>query len=205
MAVSLQFLDDYVAVSTRYNDLSGWLHVDGGGILAAALGLGVPVPMVDAGQGRVVVAGGLDSVDVSSIMSALDPAASKGPGFSWELRDFRIGRLEFDALELADLRIDGYADDGEIRLTLAGRELHGTLERSGDGPWRLDLPELNVPASPTGEGAVLDPGVIDHLIAADVVLGRVLVGDDDYGTWRFGVRPVPEGIECTMLSPNSGA
>lgn len=199
LAVSLQFLDDYVAVSTRYNDLSGWLHVDDNGILAAALGLGVPVPMVDAGQGRVVIAGGLDSVDVSSIMSALDPAASAGPGFSWELRDFRIGRMEFDALELADLRIDGYADEGEIRLTLAGRELHGTLERSGNGPWRLDLPELNLPASPTDEGAALDPAldpaVIDQLIAADVVLGQVLVGDDDYGSWRFGVRPVPEGIE----------
>ena len=119
----------------------------------------------------------------------------RGPGFSWELRDFRIGRMEFDALELADLRIDGYAEDGEIRLTLAGAELHGTLERSGNGPWRLDLPELKVPASPTGEGVVLDPAVIDQLIAADVVLGQVFVGDEDYGTWRFGVRPVPEGIE----------
>lgn len=196
LAVSLQFLDDYVAVSTRYNDLSGWLHVDDSGILAAALGLGVPVPMADAGQGRVVIAGGLDSVDASSIMSAFGPTTGRdGPGFSWELRDFRIGRMEFDALELADLRIDGYADDGEIRLTLAGRELHGTLERSGNGPWRLDLPELNVPASPTGEDVALDPAVIDRLIAADVVLGQVFVGDDDYGTWRFGLRPVPEGIE----------
>ncbi|MDE0441933.1 MAG: DUF3971 domain-containing protein [Gammaproteobacteria bacterium] len=196
LAVSLQFLTDYVAVSTRYNDMSGWLHVGDSGILAAALGLGVPVPMTDAGQGRVVIAGGLDSVDVSSVVSALGSTTRQaGPGFSWELRDFRVGRMEFDALELADLRIDGYADDGEIRLTLAGPELHGTLERSGNGPWRLDLPELKVPASPTGEDIALDSGVIDQLIAADVVLGQVSVGDDDYGTWRFGVRPVPGGVE----------
>ena len=195
LAVSLQFLTDYVAVSTRYNDLSGWLHVGDNGILAAALGLGVPVPMADAGQGRVVIAGALDVVDVSSIISALGSATTQQPGFSWELRDFRVGRMEFDALELADLRIDGYADNGEIRLTLAGRELHGTLERSGNGPWRLDLPELKVPASPTGAEVALDPGVIDQLIAADVVLGKVLVGDDDYGSWRFAVRPVPEGVE----------
>ena len=196
LAVSLRFLDDYVAVSTRYNDLSGWLHVDDSGILAAALGLGVPAPMADAGRGRVVIAGGLDSVEVSSIMAALGPATrGEGPGLSWELRDFRIGRMQLAALELADLNIDGYADDGEIRLTLDGRELHGTLERPADGPWRLDLPELNVAASPTGEGVALDAAVIDQLVAADVVLGRVFVGDDDYGTWRFGVRPVPEGIE----------
>ena len=196
LAVSLQFLDDYVAVSTRYNDFSGWLHVDDGGILAAALGLGVPVPMVDAGQGRVVVAGGLDYVDVSSITSALGPATrGEEPGLSWELRDFRIGRMELGALELADLSIDGYADDGEVRLTLTGRELHGTLARSGDGPWQIELPELNVAASPTGEEVALDPAVIDQLIAADVVLGQVSVGEDDYGSWRFGLRPVPEGIE----------
>lgn len=196
LAVSLQFLDDYVAVSTRYDDLSGWLHVDDSGVLAAALGLGVPVPMADAGHGRVVIAGGLDSVDVSSIVSALGSTTrQEGPGFSWELRDFRVGRMEFDALELADLRIDGHADDGEIRLTLAGAELHGTLERSGNGPWRLDLPELRVPASPTGEDIALDPGVIDQLLAADVVLGQVFVGDDDYGTWQFAVRPVSEGVE----------
>ncbi|MCY3620586.1 MAG: DUF3971 domain-containing protein [Gammaproteobacteria bacterium] len=196
LAVSLQFLDDYVAVSTRYNDSSGWLHVDDGGIVAAALGLGVPVPMADAGLGRVVIAGGLDSVDGSSIVSALGPTTTwEDPGLAWELRDFRIGRMEIGALELADLRIDGYADDGEIRLTLAGRELHGTLERSGNGPWRLELPELNLAASPDGEEVDLDPAVIDQLIAADVVLGQVFVGDDDYGSWRFGLRPVPEGIE----------
>ena len=195
LAVSLHFLDDYVAVSTRYNDLSGWLHIGDSGILAAALGLGVPVPMADAGRGRMVIAGGLEAVDVSSIISALGPTTGEDPGFSWELRDFRIGRMELGALELADLRIDGYDDDGEIRLTLSGRELHGTLERSGNGPWRLDLPELNVPASPTGEGVALDPAVIDQLTAADVVLGQVFVGDDDYGSWRLAVRPVPEGIE----------
>ena len=195
LAVSLQFLDDYVAVSTRYNDLSGWLHVDDNGIIAAAWGLGVPVPMADAGQGRVVIAGGLDSLDVSSIVSALGPTTGEGPPFSWELRDFRIGRMKLGALELADLRIDGYDDDGEIHLTLSGSELHGTLQRSGNGPWHLNLPELNVPASPTGEEVALDPAVIDQLTAADVVLGQVYVGDDDYGTWRFALRPVPEGIE----------
>lgn len=195
LAVSLQFLDDYVAVSAQYDELSGWLHVGDDGILAAALGVGVPVPMADAAQGRVVIAGGLESVNATSIVSALGPATGTGPGFAWELRDFRVGRLELDALELADLRIDGYAEGGEIRLTLAGRELHGTLERSGDAPWRLSLPELNVPASPANDAIALDPAVIDRLIAADVVLGRVFVGEDDYGSWRFGLRPVPEGIE----------
>ena len=195
LAVSLQFLDDYVAVSARYDELSGWLHVDDSGIRAAALGMGVPVPMADASLGRVVVAGGLAVLDASSIASLFGSAGDDGAGFGWELRDFRIGTIKFDALELADVRVDGYAEDGEIRLTLAGRDLHGSLERSGDGPWRLNLPELNVPAGPPDEPEPLDPGVIDQLIAADVDLGRVHVGEEDYGTWSFGLRPVPDGIE----------
>ena len=194
LAVSLQFLDDYVAVSARYDELSGWLHVDDDGIAAAALGIGAPVPMADAARRRVVVGGGLESLDASVIGSALG-AGGDGSAFAWELSDFRIGRIEFDALELADLRIDGVAQGGEIRLALSGRELHGTLERSGGAPWRLHLPELNLPAASTDEGVALDPAVIDQLIAADVVLDRVLVGEDDYGAWRFGLRPVAEGIE----------
>ena len=195
MSVSLQFLDDHVAISARYDDLSGWLHIDDDGIAAAALGLGVPVPMADASRGRVVVGGGLDAVDASAIAAAFGSATGERPAFAWELRDFRIGRIELDALELADLRIDGYAEGGEIRLTLDGRELRGTLERSGDAPWRLSLPELKLPAAPEDDGVALDPAVIDQLIDADVVLGRVLVGDTDYGSWRFGLRPVDEGIE----------
>ncbi|MDE0658885.1 MAG: DUF3971 domain-containing protein [Gammaproteobacteria bacterium] len=195
LAVSLQFLDDYVAVSARYDELSGWLHMDDGGIMAAALGLGVPVPMADAAQGRMVIAGGLDTFDVASIVSALGPADGEGPGFAWELRDFRIGRVEVGALELADLRVDGYGEGGEIHLTLAGRELHGSLARSGDAPWRLNVPQLNLPASPNDDPIAVDPAVIDRLFAADVDIGRVLVGEADYGTWRFRLRPVPEGIE----------
>ena len=195
MAVSLQFLDDYVAVSARYDELSGWLHVDDNGILAGALGMGVPVPMADASLGRVVVAGGLTVLDSSLIASLFGSAGTGGAGFGWELRDFRIGTIQLEALELADVRVDGYAQDGEIRLTLAGRDLHGSLERSGDGPWRLNLPELNLPAYPPDEKEPLDPRVIDALIAADVDLGRVHVGEEDYGTWSFALRPVSDGIE----------
>ena len=195
LTVSLQFLDDYVAVSARYNDLGGWLHVADGGILAAALGIGVPVPMADSARGRVVIAGGLQSVDLSSIASALGRTVGEDSGFAWELRDFRIDRLALGTLELAELRVDGYAEGGDIRLTLAGRELHGTLERSGDAPWRIDLAELALPALSTDEGTALDTGVIDQLIAADVVLGRILVGGDDYGSWRFAIRPVAGGVE----------
>lgn len=191
-AVSLQFLDDYVAVSVRYDGVNGWLHVADDGILAAALGVGVPVPMVDAAGGRVVVAGGLDSLDASAIAAVFDSPGIDGAGFAWELRDFRIGSIVFDTLELVDVHVDGHAENGEVRLALTGRDFRGTLARSGAAPWRVEIPELDLPAA---EEATLDPAVIDRLIAADVILGRVRVGEEDYGTWRFGLRPVADGIE----------
>ncbi len=218
LAVSLQFLNDYVAVSARYDDLpgvgmageganpgqgetkrtaahaafGGWLHVGDNGIMAAALGLGVPAPMVDADRGRIVVSGGVDVVDAALIASVFGAAGGDSVA-AWELRDFRIGRIELDALELADLHIDGHSDGGEVSLTLASENLHGTLARSGDAPWRLHLEELKLPAG--DDDVALAPTVIDQLIAADVTLGKVTVGEKDFGSWRFGLRPVPQGIE----------
>ena len=193
-AVSAQFLDDYVAVSVGYDDSSGWLHVADDGVRAAALGLGEPIPMVDSAAGRVVIAGGLDSVDAASMAALFGDPGGDDPPLAWELRRFRVDRIVFDTMELADVQLDGHSEAGEVRLDIVGRELRGTLARSGAAPWRLELAELRVAAA-EGERVPMDPAVIDQLLAADVVLDRVFVGDADYGSWRFGLRPVPGGVE----------
>ena len=192
--VSMQFLDDYVAVSARYDDTRGWLHFADGRVRAAAVGFGVPVPMADAASGRVVVGGGLDSIDAAAVSALVGESNAAGPGMAWELRRFRIGKVAFDSMELNELILDGHAESGETRLEVEARELRGTLARTNDAPWQVELAELRVPATDTAR-VPLDPSVIDRLTAADVVLDRVFVGDGDYGAWRFKLRPVPDGVE----------
>ena len=200
LAVSLQFLDDYVAVSTRYDDFSGWLHVGDSGILAAALGLGVPVPMADAGHGRVVIAGGLDSVDVSSIVSALG-STTRQEGHGFRLGTARLPHRDGSSSMRWNswiVRVDGHAqDDGEIRLTLAGRRLARVAWRDpGTGRGGSNLPELTVPASaPSTKDIAL--GSRHHrsslLPPTWCNLGGSRWATKDYGTWRFGLRPVAGG------------
>lgn len=198
-AAALQFLDDYTAVSVRYGTASGWIHADENRIRAAALGIGAPPPMADADAGRVVVRGGLEAVDGADIRAFVDgfrgdDGAAKEDRLAWELRKFRIAKVVLDAVELEDLVLDGYSDAGEVSFSIASAAVTGTVARSGNDPWQVQLSEVKLPAADT-EGDPLDPALIDSLVAADVVLDSVRVGDHDYGSWRFGLRPVAGGVQ----------
>ena len=50
------------------------------------------------------------------------------------------------------------------------------------------------------DGDLLDVSVFEHVPAADVTIGRALVGDDDYGSWAFGIRPDDDVIRLTGLA-----
>ena len=204
LAATLQFLDDYTAVSLSYGAASGWVHATDTGIRAASLGIGAPIPMADSGVGRVVIGGGLDLVDGTDITAFIGGFGDGGTGdaddepepaghLAWELRRFRIGKVVLDAVELDDLVLDGFSDPGEVGFSITSEAVKGTVARSGSEPWQVRLTDVSL-AAPEAEGDPLDPALIDSLIAADVVLDRVRVGDADYGSWRFGLRPVAEGV-----------
>jgi len=201
----LQFLDEYTAVSVRYGAASGWIHAGEEGIRAAALGIGGPVPMADAGAGRVVIGGRLESVQGADIASFIDGLAgadqaspdhteSAGRQLAWELRRFRIDKVVLDAWELDDLEIDGRSVGGDVSFAIASPALNGTVGRSGNEPWQVRLSEVRLEAA-DGEGDPFDPVLIDSLVAADVVVDHIEVGEVDYGTWRLGLRPHAYGVE----------
>ena len=206
LQASLQFLDDHVAASTRYGETRGWLHVGDEGIRAGAVGIGKREPMIDATAGRVVLGGGIGEIDSATLATLLadaddggDPQPARELPLAWELRQFRIGRLALGSLELADVVLDGYSDDGEIDFDIQSRQLEGTVSRTGTAPWRIKLRELRLPAALTN-GDPLASELLDHLIAADVRLDRVHLGDEDYGAWTFGLRPASDGVALTDIA-----
>ena len=189
---SLQFLDSHVAISASYGASSGWLHVGDEGIRSGAVGIGAPIPMVDAQLGRLVLGGGVDEIDSETVAALLDGLDSDA--LAWELLRFRVGQLGFDRAQFRDVLLEGYAEHGERHLTIDSPDLAGTLSRQGEAPWQLDLQTLALPAPEDAEADPLAPALIDRLVAADVQLRQVTVGEDDYGSWRFGVRPRTDGV-----------
>lgn len=188
---ALQFLEPHVAVSASYGDLSGWLHVDDG-IVAGAVGIGAPIPMIDADLRRVVVGGGIDTLDASTVAALIGDEADDA-AFAWELRDFRLGELALGAARFTDVAIDGYSEQDELSFAVQSEDLVGRAVRKADAPWRIDVQRLNLPAA-ADDGDPLDLELQDLLVHADLKLDRVMVGEEDYGSWQFGVRPNPQGV-----------
>ena len=188
---ALQFLESHVAASARYGDSSGWLHVDDG-IRAGAIGIRAPVPMIDADQRRVVVAGELDELD-TSMVAALIGDQAEATAFAWELRDFHIGELVLGGSRFANVKVDGYAQRNELSFAVQSEDLAGSAQRKADAPWQIDVATLNLPAA-ADAGDPLRLELQDMLVSADIRFGQVAVGEESYGTWQFGVRPNARGV-----------
>lgn len=185
---------DTVAVSARYGDTSGWLHV-GDGIDGGAVGVGAPVPMVDATAGRVVLGGGVGTVTAAELEALGQGAAA---GADWELRDFRVGQLALDKLTFGPLTVDAHAVGSEVAVRVDGADLRAAATRQGDEPWQLDIERLLLPAA-ASEADPLRADLLGRLVAADVVIRQVAAGDEDYGNWRFRLRPEGDGVAILDL------
>lgn len=194
----LHFLEDHIAASVDYGGANGWLQVRDGTVRSGAVGIGAPIPMVDAARGRVVIAGELEDLDAHTVAALMAAPAADGPGFAWELRKFRVGELALESARLHNVVLDGYADDGDLRFDVLGRELEGVATKTDDAPWQMRFNVLRLPAI-EGEGHRLSPEVIDRLVDADVAIDEVLIGDVNYGKWRFGLRRQADGVLLTGI------
>ena len=201
LSASMQFLDTHVAVAARYGDADGWLHTTDGAIRAGAIGIGTSVPMIDAASGRVVLAGGLDEIDTRTIAELIAPSAGVDRPFAWELRRFSVDKIALDGLEITEAVLDGFSDGGEVNFSVTAAEMTGTVAKSGDQPWQVRLSELRLAATEDA-GDPLSAAVIDRLLAADVDLAKVFLGDEDYGSWKLSLRPEPEGVALTDIVAN---
>ena len=196
MTAAMQFLASHVAVSARYGDADGWLHTADGSIRAGAIGVGASMPMIDAAERRVVLGGGIQEIDSETMSGLLAPSAGADRPFAWELRRFSVARMTLGDFTITDAVLDGFSDGSEVSFAVDAAELNGTIAKSGDTPWRVKLSELRLPA-PADEGDPLTTAAMDRLLPADVELERVTIGDEDYGSWKLGLRPDADGVTVT--------
>lgn len=189
LRAKLTFSDDYVRTELLEGGAAGWLHVREGEVLAGAVGLGAPPPSKALANG-VALTGRLEALDLEGM------ADFKALPVALRLNDFALSRLGVGGLDLHTLRLDGLLAPDAVNLGLRSDEVEGTLQRNGEGPWRVNLSSVRLPAGEAGVDP-LDVSLMGHVPAADVAIEHVLVDGQDYGEWRFGVRPGPNALRLT--------
>ena len=105
----------------------------------------------------------------------------------WRLDDLLVERVLLGDIELTDAALNGVAARRELAIGIDSNEIRGTVVKAGDDPLLIALDEVRFPAAES-DGDLLDVSVFDQVPEADVTIGRALVGDDDHGSWRFGIR-----------------
>ncbi|MYB36766.1 MAG: hypothetical protein F4Y26_05105 [Gammaproteobacteria bacterium] len=213
--LTAQLLDGYRAVNLRYASdsealrpegeaagaamaddelaLSGWLHVVDDGLQRGALGIAAPAPIADATADRIILTGSLGAVRFAAEAIAALP--------DWEARELRLERLDLGQFALDDVVVSGQTIGSEAAFTLRSREAEGSFARTGNAPWQVDLASIHLPAGEEeDESDPLAVAVMDDLPDADVHIESVHVGEDDYGSWRFGLRRNADGISLLDLS-----
>ena len=187
--LNLKFLEEYVVVHLRYGDLNGWLHVDGVP-LRGAIGVRGAAPVVTPDADEVVVSGRLGDADVNEWMAGAGATEIPVP---WRLADVRVDRLNVETVVFEDVLLTGGSRGSSMTLEFASTDLVGRLRSMGEEPLDLEFESIRLPESDGGEDP-LDVSLIDRLPDADVTIGSLTVGDEDFGAWSFTIRERPEGV-----------
>jgi uncharacterized protein (TIGR02099 family) len=217
--MQLSFAPDHRRLTFGYRDVTGWLHFDEGP-LRGAVGFGAPPPRTSARTPEVVLGGRLDAVSLADLAPASGMTSqapgSAGRSLTVRLEDLVVDEIAIGRFPLTAATLAGKVGRDGFDMRVRSRQLTGSLSRrQGDEAMMVLLDELNLPgaAKPTGdeeegsggfgfdEDAVdpLNPAIIAQIPPADVELRRLMLGDQDYGTWRFQLRPAGNVLHVREL------
>ncbi|MCZ6888497.1 MAG: DUF3971 domain-containing protein [Gammaproteobacteria bacterium] len=194
--VKMQFMDDRVVAAIRFDDvMRGWIHADGGRIQRGSLGIRRDPVMVDEDTSRVALTGSLDALDMS-----MGLMGGTQTDFAWELIDLQVARVKLAEIDLRNVTLNGHSDPLETELRFESVQLTGSVQLIADRPWRVTLNEVRLPEADESAGDPIDLDLLEVIVAADVVVERIYRGDENLGSWRFGLRPTDDGLRITNLS-----
>lgn len=201
--LTLSFLDEYQSVRFRYGSTRGWLHVDGAP-LRGAIGFSAPPPLVDAAGNTLVLGGRMAGFTLDEVVP--DRGGSREAGslsIPVELAGLEVGVIDVNGVLFRDARLDGRIGAGpaaQVSLAVDSPDLVGQVLVPATGPLTLDLALLRLPAGNAAPGTdPLDVGLLPQLVDADVSVARFLVGEQDFGAWRFRLRPDAGGVALLDL------
>ncbi len=191
--VEMVFDDDYTRAAVRSESFEGWFHVRDGVLARGAIGIGVPPGPPDITSSHVRLSGHLETIQLEGDASEVMPET-----VPWRLDRLSVGSVWLGDIELTDAALNGIVGKDGVAIGIDSNEVRGTVVLEGEQPVLLSLDEVRV-SGEESDGDLLDVSLFDQVPAADVTIARVLVGDDDYGAWAFGVRPGDGVIRLTGL------
>jgi uncharacterized protein (TIGR02099 family) len=202
--VQLSFLPDYRAVRFDYRDAAGWLHFDQAP-LRGAIGFDAPPMPEDNVSDSLVLGGRLSRFELDEVIPDGD-GDGDGEGASLllpiRLDELEVAEIGIGSFAVTRATLDGLINDTGLALTVDCAELTGSLERSGDEPMQAALERVTVPVGEDdgdGERDPLNVSLIAELPDADVSIEQLTLGAEDYGRWRFLLRPVGDNLEVRDL------
>ncbi|MFU8816597.1 MAG: YhdP family protein [Pseudomonadales bacterium] len=214
--VRLRFLREHRSVSFDYRDVAGWLDFDGAP-LRGAVGFATAPPRVDPHARELVVAGLMNGFALADVTGGTGIGGGMGGGngavpLPIRLEDLEVEEIDIGGFPLSRATLRGRLHSDGFDLLVRSRELTGSISRDVDGPMVVRLDQLNLPggmqdplgADPgnglaRGRADPLDPAVISRLPAANVELQRLMLGEEDFGSWRFQMRTVDDVLQVREL------
>jgi len=200
--VNIQFLDSYTSVAFRHGRTAGWIHLSNNRISRGSVGVGAPAIVVSENEERLVVSGGLDSLEIDTKL------ANSNDLIDWRLNNFRIDALRAGAVEFTNAIVSGQSVGDAVEVQLSSDQIDATFVRKFDDPWKVDVDEIRIANfNPVGNAGTSDPLSFDisgKIVPADITVRSVLVTDidgsiNDFGRWRFRLRPHPDGLRVHGL------
>ncbi len=180
--VELVFDDDYTRADVRGERFAGWFHTRDGDVVRGALGIGVPTGRPDFSSSEIRLSGLMKTIRLGGDGAALMPQS-----VPWRLDQLAVESVWLGDIELTDVMFNGVADQKGAAIGIDSNEVRGTVVMAGEEPLLVSLDEVRVPAGES-DGDLLDVSVFDQVPDADVTIARALLGDDDHGSWQFGIR-----------------
>ncbi len=200
LAVKLEFRPDHRNFSAEYRDAHGWVHFSDR-LLRGSIGFDEP-PLDPIWVGdELVLTGALAGFRLEEVLPDGEGSVA-GPRFPpLRLEDLRVNEIGVGDFAVTGAELNGRIGADDLQLGIRSTELNGILSRRGEEPLKVMLETLDVPGGDADgdRGDVLDPAMVTDLPAADVQVDRLTVAGEDYGRWRFSMRPQGDDLKLVDL------
>jgi uncharacterized protein (TIGR02099 family) len=208
-----------------YDDqVRGQMEFSSGHLLRAGVGLGGVAASLPA-QGGLSVQGRLSNIELTEWRATLDRYLALGaaddvlggPNADWaRIFDLEIDRFAYGELVATDLKLSGTGTAGRWRIAMDSHMVAGeaVLYQDKRQPLLLELEHLRLPEPEPEMPDYLKPFLVEpdrqsgdllaqmdprRLPAINFAVREFSVGEDNFGTWSFQLRPTQTGVVLSQV------